>query len=339
MSINCNICDKNYKSRQSLWNHNKKYHSELSTQLDVIKPNINRIKKVKDTQNFLQEKTKSKTTRYQCQYCADFLSSNYNLKRHHTTCFAKDDFMAENGLIEISNQNKREILIDKIKQHHTDDILDSFINMLNNKKEATNSTTTHSHNNYSNNTNTHNKHSHNTTNNHSHNNNNNTNINIQLVALGKENLIDVLPQNEQIEILKQRCLALESLIKHVHFNDKYPQFQNMYIKDPSRNEIYVFDESSNDFILSNRNDEINKLIENRVNDITEFYDVNHNKLNINTQKVMEKFLDKLETECEDINNSNYIDDKRKKIKNILYNGRKQVKNNYKKFRLKLKKCD
>jgi hypothetical protein len=113
----------------------------------------------------------------------------------------------------------------------------------------------------------------------------------------------------------------------------------MYIKDPSRNEIYVFDESSNDFILSNRNDEINKLIENRVNDITEFYDVNHNKLNINTQKVMEKFLDKLETECEDINNSNYIDDKRKKIKNILYNGRKQVKNNYKKFRLKLKKCD
>jgi hypothetical protein len=324
MEFSCNICYKNYKSRQSLWNHNKKFHIKQPSQINIIKPINNEIEEVNQT------KQKPKTIKYQCQYCADFLSSNYNLKRHQTTCFAKDDFIKENKLIETLNQDKKEILINKIKEYNTDDILESFIDMLTNKKDTTSTTTTHSHN-----TNTSNNRSHNT-NNRSHNNNNNTNINIQLVSLGKENLIDVLPQNEQIEILKQRCLALESLIKHVHFNDKYPQFQNMYIKDPSRNEIYVFDESSNDFILSNRNDEINKLIENRVNDITEFYDINHNKLNINTKKVMEKFLEKIENECEDIDESDYIDDKRKKIRNILYNGRKKVKNNHKKLKLKLK---
>jgi hypothetical protein len=329
MQFTCDICNKNYKSRQSFWNHNKKFHTKQETQINVIKSITNK------QQNTKKRKLKTKTSNYECQYCAEFLSSNYNLKRHQTICFAKNDFIKENEFIETSTQDKRDILIRKIKEYNTDDILESFINMLTNKKEITSPTTNQSHNNNSHNTN--NRSNNTNINNYSHNNNNNTNINIQLVALGKENLIDVLPQNEQIEILKQRCLALESLIKHVHFNDKYPQFQNMYIKDPSRNEIYIYDESSNDFILSNRNDEINKLIENRVNDITEFYDVNHNKLNINTKKVMAKFLEKIETECENINESNYIDNKRHKIRNILYNGRKQVKNNHKK--LKLKKCE
>ena len=31
----CKICNKYYKSRQSLWNHNKKYHNNVYTDLQI----------------------------------------------------------------------------------------------------------------------------------------------------------------------------------------------------------------------------------------------------------------------------------------------------------------
>ncbi len=44
MSYNCNICNNSYKSRQSLWNHNNKFH----------KKNDNKNKHIKQ---------------YECEYC------------------------------------------------------------------------------------------------------------------------------------------------------------------------------------------------------------------------------------------------------------------------------
>ena len=47
MEYNCKICDKKYKTYQSLWNHNKKFHNELS------------IKIINDNKN----------NPYKCSYC------------------------------------------------------------------------------------------------------------------------------------------------------------------------------------------------------------------------------------------------------------------------------
>ena len=33
MSFSCSICDKKYKSYQSLWNHNNKFHNELGIRI------------------------------------------------------------------------------------------------------------------------------------------------------------------------------------------------------------------------------------------------------------------------------------------------------------------
>ena len=57
----CNDCNKKYKT---LWEHNKKFHNKLSTNINQISTNIHNIKK------------------YKCKYCDksyDFIQSRWKL--------------------------------------------------------------------------------------------------------------------------------------------------------------------------------------------------------------------------------------------------------------------
>jgi hypothetical protein len=116
--------------------------------------------------------------------------------------------------------------------------------------------------------------SHNITNNQHNNQQNNINNNIT-VSLGNENIIDVLTIQEQLNILKQKNEALEGIITMVHFNKKYPQFQNIAIDDDNG---YIYDETQKTFVKVSKDDLMNDIIENRINDI---YDLNTaNKLRL-----------------------------------------------------------
>ena len=94
----CTVCNQEYKSRQSLWNHINKFH----------KPN-NQI----PTANVPQKLNEIHTTPHKsddinCKFCNKVLSRDDSLKRHMKTCKKKETFENEN--------NKLENAITKINQ-------------------------------------------------------------------------------------------------------------------------------------------------------------------------------------------------------------------------------
>jgi hypothetical protein len=63
MLYNCNLCNKEYKSYQSLWNHNKIKHSELCLKIS------------------------NKECKFSCDTCNKKFRRNANLKNHkNNTC-------------------------------------------------------------------------------------------------------------------------------------------------------------------------------------------------------------------------------------------------------------
>jgi hypothetical protein len=89
MTHNCDKCNKNYASYQSLWIHNKKFHTTTSTQHPLTP---------------LQDPQLPQTDiKFKCTHCSKLFSRKDNLKRHEKTCKPK------------INNNEKELELEKIK--------------------------------------------------------------------------------------------------------------------------------------------------------------------------------------------------------------------------------
>jgi len=153
---------------------------------------------------------------------------------------------------------------------------------------------------------------HNTTNSHNPNHSNNTN-NIT-ISLGNENLSDVLSLQEQINILKQKNEALETLIKHVHFNKKYPQFHNIAIDD---NKGYIYDETSKKFTEVPKEELMMDIIESRMNDICDFNDDNRMRLSRKKYEYMKSYINMF-------NINHFVNKKMECVEPIIYSGTQRL---------------
>ena len=102
MDYHCNICNKKYKSYQSIWNHNRKYHTNINKtsstsgiQMEYIKP-INM-----STFGIHSEHIKHNI----CKFCKKELSNRQSRWRHELKCQIKhnqNDIKSE--LVEIKNE-------------------------------------------------------------------------------------------------------------------------------------------------------------------------------------------------------------------------------------------
>jgi hypothetical protein len=88
----CNICNKNYSSSNSLWNHNKKFHNMVTTFTTITPQTTTHV-----SQNTTQNKN-------QCTYCKKILSRHDSLMRHQKICDSKID--QENKITQLENKNK-----------------------------------------------------------------------------------------------------------------------------------------------------------------------------------------------------------------------------------------
>jgi DNA-directed RNA polymerase subunit RPC12/RpoP len=66
----CNICNKNYSTRQNLWKHNSKYHSTQSHLNNSNNNSNNELLTSKSTQN---------KSEFRCTYCKKYYSRIDNL--------------------------------------------------------------------------------------------------------------------------------------------------------------------------------------------------------------------------------------------------------------------
>ena len=80
-SFKCDICNKNYKSINSLGNHNRKFHPEKCRKTSRItqKSSIDPQKSSFYPQKYSKNDNISKL---ECQYCFKIFTRSDNLKRH-----------------------------------------------------------------------------------------------------------------------------------------------------------------------------------------------------------------------------------------------------------------
>ena len=75
------------------------------------------------------------------------------------------------------------------------------------------------------------------------------------------------------------------------------------------------DQTANNFIATNKNELLDEIINERLNDIEEFYDINLDKLDKRTKNIINTFIQKMEED------DKYKLKKKNEIKLIIYNNR------------------
>jgi hypothetical protein len=302
----CNICNKGYKSRQSLCNHRSKFHiNENKSILSKTEPLLAKteplLAKIEPTQVNLNKK-------YICNYCNYEFTLNSSLKKHFNRCKvknnndkSKDEIIAilqntineerkvfQNQLTEMQQNMKKQLLQLMNKQCKTHP---KTLQKINNQLNANNSTI---------------------------NSNNTTNNTINILALGHEDLGEVFTKKEKLTVLKNKFNCLPYLIEYTHFNDKFPQFKNIMITNMQNSIAYKFDYKLNQFVAIDKNELLDDLVGERMADITAFYEELEEELDEKTKKIIDKVLDKMEIDPA------YKEEKKKEIKLIIYNNRNKI---------------
>jgi hypothetical protein len=252
----CEICNKNYKSYQSLWNHNKKFHKDLSSNITIIPQNT--TQNDNNTTIIPQNTTLNKL---ECKNCNKILSRYDSLKRHELKC--KNNYINNN-----ITKNELDKLKEEIREELRKDIMNEIIKSCKIHPKTFNKINKQI--------------------------NNNNYINI--IQLGNESISDLFSQNQQIGILKYRHQCLSKLIKEVHFNDKYPQFKNILITNTQNNIAYKYDNNENNFVAIDKKELLDDIISERMGDIETFYDNQLDFLDNKTKEVIKFFINKMEDE-------------------------------------------
>jgi len=290
----CEICDKNYKHRQSLYKHKNKFHPESQPKNNSWVasgcPKVN-IKMLPVSHN--NEDGKGI---FFCKFCNKKFLHKQSKYRHEKKC--KENLIVKNQILEKENQELKEMFENEIlilKEQLLDSI-NKNCKMHPKTLQKINRQLNNQYNNNQNNTNCIV--------------NNNT---INIIPLGQEKLSDILSSKEQKMILSKKQQSLNYLIEYVHFNEKYPQFQNIIVTNLKDNIAYKYDDNKKKFMATTKDELLEILMENRIIDIEDFYNFNSDKLNDNTNKVLNNFINKIK------NDDLYFDKKKSDIKLILYN--------------------
>jgi hypothetical protein len=250
MEYICEICNKQYGSRQSRWNHIKKYHKKSNDLVvnSVVDFECTVVKNVVVNDNM-------------CTLCKKELSDRTSRWRHEKICKNKDR-PTDEAFIELKNQ------INEIKNNQ-------IVEMEKFKKECMKAMKIHPKtlqkinkqlNNYG------------------------TINNFNIIALGKEKLEDVLTDKQKINILKSCNEAPSKLTNLIYSNPELEKFRNIYITNLSNDIGYVFDDDKKQYIVKPKSQIINQYSNERVWDIESFYDELKDKLDELTIKKIETLI-------------------------------------------------
>ena len=112
--------------------------------------------------------------------------------------------------------------------------------------------------------------------------------------------------------------SLSKIVKYIHFNDKYPQFKTILITNMQNNIAYKYDEDEHRFLTISKEELLDNLMSIRLDDIIAFNEEVGNKLDNNSKKKIDAFLNEID------DNDKLRDIKKSELKIILYNNRNSV---------------
>ena len=308
----CKVCNKQYKTYQTLWKHNKKFHNPNT--------NNNNHNTTINQSNIVINQSKN-----ECNYCKKMFSHYNNKWRHEKKCKIKTDNI--NELAKIKEETRQTELLLALKKE------ESKILQLKLKLEKSNKVDNITLKKLNRmlierNTRIKNINSNNTINN-----NQQVINNFQLVGFGKEEVMETLTKHDKKLILNARYNSLDKLIEIIHCG-KYSQFKNIIVTNMKDNYIYKYDDKVGHFVLSTKTDVLNSLIDYRLDDLETIYHdlLENNKLDENTKDIIEKFINKINyvdtkyTDYEGKEHENYKQYKINEIKVLLFNNQDKITN-------------
>jgi C2H2-type zinc finger len=317
MSHECKVCNKRYASYQSWWNHNKKFHLVSSDKVPKSseKVLINSENVLKSSDNIQNIKTKT----YCCRKCNTIFKNVKTRWSHEQKCKKTEEMKEKENKkieLEIAKENnirlKEEaaILRLKLKLQNATKVDNITLKKLNKLLLERNNRI---------------KNSNNTNNSHNTNIQNNI-VNYQIVGFGKENIHDLLTNQEKRMILNSKFGSLEKLIETVHCG-KYNQFKNIIVTNIKDNFLYKYDEKQGMFVLSNKAEVLNLLVDFRMGDLEVIYNdfLVNNKIDNKTKDCIERFINKINYSTND-GNENFKQYKINEIKMLLFNNQEKITN-------------
>ena len=270
----CEICDKSYSSRQNLWKHNTKFHKPNNQQeINNNQPKIN-IQDDKNQHDININQHITVKSKLVCKYCKKIFSYIQSRWRHEIKCKTESTTL-------VAQQN------DELKKQ-MDEMKQQIANLL--KSRKIHPKTLQKINNQNNNTN-----------------NGIINNNV-IMKFGNVNINDVLSNKQIMSILHKPFISVEECIKMIHFNEKLPQYNNIYITNLKDDLAYVYDGTK--FTTTTKTDTIYDMITNYTEQIELSFDDNKDKLNEYKIKCVENYLELINS------NTEYIDQHNKKYTNF-----------------------
>jgi hypothetical protein len=322
----CNICNKQYSSYKSLWNHNKEFHNStiknkqlITTSQQPITTNIQLL-----TTN---EQLITTNKIYSCVYCNKIYNIQQSKWKHEQKCKnIKQNNLELDKIKEETKQKEIELLLKKeeakilqlkLKLQKADKVDNITLNKLNKMLLKHNNRIKNS-----------NINSNNTINNI-----NNVQNNFQLVGFGKEEITEVLTNNEKKLIMNSKYGCLEKLIEIVHCG-KYSQFKNVILTNMKDNYMYKYDDTKGCFVLGTKSEIMNSLVDGKLFDLDVIYNdlLEKNKIDERTKNCIEDFVNRIHnndekfTDIEGKLHEDYKHYKISEIKLLLFNNQDKITN-------------
>ena len=322
----CNICDKNYSSHSSLCNHNKKFHQN---NIKNKQPITTSQQPITTNNQLLTTNEQLITTNkiYSCVYCNKIYNIQQSKWKHEQKCKnIKQNNLELDKIKEETKQKEIELLLKKeeakilqlkLKLQQADKVDNITLNKLNKMLLKHNNRIKNS-----------NINSNNTINNI-----NNVQNNFQLVGFGKEEITELLTNNEKKLIINSKYGCLEKLIEIVHCG-KYNQFKNVILTNMKDNYMYKYDDTKNCFVLGTKSEIMNTLVDGKLFDLDVIYNdlLEKNKIDEKTKNCIEDFINRIHnnddkfTDIEGKQHEDYKHYKISEIKLLLFNNQDKITN-------------
>jgi hypothetical protein len=224
------------------------------------------------------------TTNIKCKFCNKYLSRIDSLKRHEIKCKCKKEY----DELENNEVNELQILKNEIEQLKLtlQKTLQIKKNIFNNK-----------------------------INNNS--NNNTINNTINIVKFGTEDLQNIYTDKQMFNLINSGQTCIEKSIKYIHFNDKKPEYKNIFITNLKDKYAYVFDGDT--FIIKEKDEVLDELLDNHAYNIKEFVEKNRDDLPDHTKRSMDRLLNFIYNKNNNDEYCNFDKYKLNNIKLLVYN--------------------
>ena len=118
-------------------------------------------------------------------------------------------------------------------------------------------------------------------------------------------------------LIKNGGSCINESIKYIHFNDKKPEYKNIFITNLKDKYAYVFDGDT--FIIKEKNEVLDELLDNHAYNIKEFVEKNRDDLADHTKRSMDRLLNFIYNKNENDQYVNFDKYKLNNIKLLVYN--------------------